>query len=109
MMEKEAQSDREEMEREVEQGRKQLQARMKEMEMLREALKRLEDELREARENKHIQDRRSTEQNSTLSELRNKVIMHVYIYNVDITVKSDGFLIFNDTFSCLYVDGAAEL
>ncbi|KAL1269732.1 hypothetical protein QQF64_032021 [Cirrhinus molitorella] len=73
MMEKEAQSDREEMEREVELGRKQLQARMKEMEMLREALKRLEDELREARENKHIQDRRNTEQNSSLSELRNKM------------------------------------
>ncbi|XP_073674803.1 outer dense fiber protein 2b [Garra rufa] len=73
MMEKEAQSDREEMEREVELGHKQLQARMKEMEMLREALKRLEDELREARDNKHIQDRRNTEQNSTLSELRNKM------------------------------------
>lgn len=75
MVEKEAQSDREEMEREVEQSRKQLHARLKEMEMLREALKRLENELREARENMHIQDRRNTEQNSTLSELRVKVIM----------------------------------
>lgn len=75
MVEKEAQSDREEMEREVDQSRKQLHARLKEMEMLREALKRLENELREARENMHIQDRRNTEQNSTLSELRVKVIM----------------------------------
>ncbi len=74
MVEKEAQSDREEMEREVEQSRKQLHARLKEMEMLREALKRLENELRDARENMHIQDRRNTEQNSTLSELRVKVI-----------------------------------
>ncbi|XP_016389471.1 outer dense fiber protein 2-like isoform X2 [Sinocyclocheilus rhinocerous] len=73
MVEKEAQSDREEMEREVEQSRKQLHARLKEMEMLREALKRLENELREARENMHIQDRRNTEQNSTLSELRVKM------------------------------------
>uniref|UniRef100_A0A673FYD8 Outer dense fiber protein 2 n=1 Tax=Sinocyclocheilus rhinocerous TaxID=307959 RepID=A0A673FYD8_9TELE len=77
MVEKEAQSDREEMEREVEQSRKQLHARLKEMEMLREALKRLENELREARENMHIQDRRNTEQNSTLSELRVKVIIWV--------------------------------
>lgn len=75
MVEKVAQSDREEMEREVEQGRKQLQARLKEIEMLREALKRSEDELRE---NMHIQDRRNTEHNSTLSELRVKVIMRVY-------------------------------
>ncbi|XP_058640483.1 outer dense fiber protein 2b isoform X2 [Onychostoma macrolepis] len=73
MVEKEAQSDREEMEREVEQSRKQLHARLKEMEMLREALKRLENELREARENMHVQDRRNTEQNSTLSELRIKM------------------------------------
>ncbi|XP_043102974.1 outer dense fiber protein 2b isoform X2 [Puntigrus tetrazona] len=73
MVEKEAQSDREEMEREVGQSRKQLHARLKEMEMLREALKRLENELKEARENKHIQDRRNTEQNSTLSELRVKM------------------------------------
>ncbi|XP_016314717.1 outer dense fiber protein 2b isoform X2 [Sinocyclocheilus anshuiensis] len=73
MVEKEAQSDCEEMEREVEQSRKQLHARLKEMEMLREALKRLENELREARENMHIQDRRNTEQNSTLSELRVKM------------------------------------
>lgn len=78
MVEKEAQSDREEMEREVEQSRKQLHARVKEMEMLREALRRLENELREARENMHIQDRRNTEHNSTLSELRVKVIMRVY-------------------------------
>ncbi|XP_016150944.1 outer dense fiber protein 2b isoform X3 [Sinocyclocheilus grahami] len=76
MVEKEAQSDREEMEREVEQSRKQLHARLKEMEMLREALKRLENELREARENMHIQDRRNTEQNSTLSELRVKMEQH---------------------------------
>ncbi|XP_051760166.1 outer dense fiber protein 2b isoform X1 [Ctenopharyngodon idella] len=73
MAEKEAQSDRMEVEREVEQGRKQLQARVKEMEMLREVLKRLEDELREARENMHIQERRNTEQNNTLSELRIKM------------------------------------
>ncbi|KTF76702.1 hypothetical protein cypCar_00010424 [Cyprinus carpio] len=73
MVEKEAQSDREEMEREVEQSRKQLHARVKEMEMLREALRRLENELREARENMHIQDRRNTEHNSTLSELRVKM------------------------------------
>ncbi|XP_067269661.1 outer dense fiber protein 2b isoform X2 [Pseudorasbora parva] len=73
LAEKEAQSDRAEVEREVEQGRKQLQARLKEMEMLREALKRLDDELREARENMHIQDRRNAEQNSTLSELRSKM------------------------------------
>ncbi|XP_056093525.1 outer dense fiber protein 2b [Rhinichthys klamathensis goyatoka] len=73
LAEKEAQSDRTEVEREVEQGRKQLQARLREMEMLREALKRLDDELREARENMHIQDRRNAEQNSTLSELRNKM------------------------------------
>lgn len=73
LAEKEAQSDRTEVEREVEQGRKQLQARLREMEMLREALKRLDDELREARENTHIQDRRNAEQNSTLSELRNKM------------------------------------
>lgn len=73
LAEKEAQSDRAEVEREVEQGRKQLQARLKEMEMLREALKRLENELREARDNMHIQDRRNTEQNSTLSELRIKM------------------------------------
>ncbi|XP_016372451.1 outer dense fiber protein 2-like [Sinocyclocheilus rhinocerous] len=73
MVEKEAQSDREEMEREMEQGRKQLQARLKEMEMLREALKHSEDEFREVRENMHIQDRRNTEQNSTLSELRIKM------------------------------------
>ncbi|XP_077078879.1 outer dense fiber protein 2b isoform X2 [Siphateles boraxobius] len=72
LAEKEAQSDRTEVEREVEQGRKQLQARLREMEMLREALKRLDGELREARENMHIQDRRNAEQNSTLSELRNK-------------------------------------
>ncbi|KTF76458.1 hypothetical protein cypCar_00017217, partial [Cyprinus carpio] len=70
MVEKEAQSDREEMEREVEQGLKQAQARLKEIEMLHEALKRSEDELRE---NMHIQDRRNTEQNSTLSELRIKI------------------------------------
>lgn len=75
MAEKEAQSDRMEVEREVEQGRKQLQARVKEMEMLREVLKRLEDELREARENMHIQERRNTEQNNTLSELRIKVML----------------------------------
>lgn len=74
MAEKEAQSDRAEVEREVEQGRRQLQARLKEMEMLREALKRLQDELMEARENMHIQDRRNAEQNSTLSEFRNKVM-----------------------------------
>lgn len=80
MVEKEAQSDREEMEREVEQSRKQLHARLKEMEMLREALKRLENELRETREHMHIQDRRNTEQNSTLSELRIKVITRVYSY-----------------------------
>ncbi|KAK9970650.1 hypothetical protein ABG768_026576 [Culter alburnus] len=73
MAETEAQSDRAEVEREVEQGRKQLQARVKEMEMLREVLKRLEDELREARENMHIQERRNTEQNNTLSELRIKM------------------------------------
>uniref|UniRef100_A0A672R408 Outer dense fiber protein 2 n=2 Tax=Sinocyclocheilus grahami TaxID=75366 RepID=A0A672R408_SINGR len=73
MVEKEAQSDREEMEREMEQGRKQLQAHLKEMEMLREALKHSEDEFREVRENMHIQDRRNTEQNSTLSELRIKM------------------------------------
>ncbi|XP_039536320.1 outer dense fiber protein 2b isoform X2 [Pimephales promelas] len=73
LAEKEAQSDRTEVEREVEQGRKQLQAQLREMEMLREALKRLDDELREARENMHIQDRRNAEQNSTLSELRNKM------------------------------------
>ncbi|CAM4715850.1 unnamed protein product [Leuciscus chuanchicus] len=73
LAEKEAQSDRTEVEREVEQGRKQLQARLRETEMLREALKRLDDELREARENMHIQDRRNAEQNSTLSELRNKM------------------------------------
>ncbi|XP_048065580.1 outer dense fiber protein 2b isoform X1 [Megalobrama amblycephala] len=73
MAEKEAQSDRAEVEREVEQGRKQLQARVKEMEMLREVLKRLEDELREARENMHFQERRNTEQNNTLSELRIKM------------------------------------
>ncbi|XP_042585868.1 outer dense fiber protein 2b [Cyprinus carpio] len=73
MVEKEAQSDREEMEREVEQSRKQLHARVKEMEMLREALRRLENELREARENMHIQERRNTEHNSTLSELRVKM------------------------------------
>ncbi|XP_067250960.1 outer dense fiber protein 2b isoform X2 [Chanodichthys erythropterus] len=73
MAEKEAQSDRAEVEREVEQGRKQLQARVKEMEMLREVLKRLENELREARENMHIQERRNTEQNNTLSELRIKM------------------------------------
>lgn len=84
MAEKEAQSDRAEVEREVEQGRKQLQARVKEMEMLREVLKRLEDELREARENMHIQERRNTEQNNTLSELRIKVMFmettHVHSY-----------------------------
>ncbi|XP_052418450.1 outer dense fiber protein 2b isoform X1 [Carassius gibelio] len=73
MVEKEAQGDREEMEREVEQSRKQLHARLKEMEMLREALKHSENELREARENMHIQDRRNAEQNSTLSELRVKM------------------------------------
>ncbi|KAK7135673.1 hypothetical protein R3I94_014363 [Phoxinus phoxinus] len=73
LAEKEALSDRTEVEREVEQGRKQLQARLRETEMLREALKRLDDELREARENMHIQDRRNAEQNSTLSELRNKM------------------------------------
>uniref|UniRef100_A0A671T3L4 Outer dense fiber protein 2 n=1 Tax=Sinocyclocheilus anshuiensis TaxID=1608454 RepID=A0A671T3L4_9TELE len=76
MVEKEAQSDREEIEREMEQGRKQFQARLKEMEMLCEALKHSEDEFREVRENMHIQDRRNTEQNSTLSELRIKVITH---------------------------------
>lgn len=84
MAEKEAQSDRAEVEREVEQGRRQLQARVKEMEMLREVLKRLEDELREARENMLIQDRRNTEQNNTLSELRIKVTfmetIHVHSY-----------------------------
>lgn len=84
MAEKEAQSDRAEVEREVEQGRKQLHARVKEMEMLREVLKRLEDELREARENMHIQERRNTEQNNALSELRSKVMFmettHVHLY-----------------------------
>lgn len=84
MVEKEAQSDREEMEREVEQSRKQLHARLKEMEMLREALKRLENELREVRENMHIQDRRNTEQNSTLSELRIKVITRLFIFTPQI-------------------------
>lgn len=105
MVEKEAQSDREEMEREVEQSRKQLHARVKEMEMLREALRRLENELREARENMHIQDRRNTEHNSTLSELRVKVIMRVYSC---LQWNQKGFA-FHDVFSCLYVDGAAEL
>uniref|UniRef100_A0A8C2KT74 Outer dense fiber protein 2 n=1 Tax=Cyprinus carpio TaxID=7962 RepID=A0A8C2KT74_CYPCA len=90
MVEKVAQSDREEMEREVEQGRKQAQARLKEIEMLHEALKRSEDELRE---NMHIQDRRNTEQNSTLSELRIKVITHVFMFTPQILMKSDGFLI----------------
>lgn len=73
MMEKEAESERMEVDREMEHGRKQLQARMKEMEKLREALKFLEDELRETRENRIIQDRRSTEHSCALAELRTKV------------------------------------
>lgn len=108
MAEKEAQSDRTEVEREVEQGRKQLQARLREMEMLREALKRLDDELREARENMQIQERRNAEQNSSLSELRNKVML-TDIFAPQILCWNQMGFYFHDSFSCLHVDGAAEL
>lgn len=74
LAEKEARSDRAEVEREVDQGRKQLQARLKKLEGLHEALKHSEDELRETRENMNIQDRRNAELTSTLSELRIKVV-----------------------------------
>ncbi|XP_073765457.1 outer dense fiber protein 2b isoform X2 [Danio rerio] len=73
MMEEAAESERVEVDREMEHGRKQLQARMKEMEKLREALKLLEDELRETKENRIIQDRRNTEHSCALAELRTKV------------------------------------
>lgn len=109
LAEKEAQSDRTEVEREVEQGRKQLQARLREMEMLREALKRLDDELREARENTHIQDRRNAEQNSTLSELRNKV-MFTDTMQVNTFLHHKYYAEIRWVFiSFLHVDGAAEL
>ncbi|TRZ02208.1 hypothetical protein DNTS_030438 [Danionella cerebrum] len=73
VLEKEAEGEREEVDRELEQGRKQLHNRLKEMELLREALKRLQEELQEAREHTLIQERRYTEQNSALVELRAKV------------------------------------
>lgn len=73
LAEKEARSDRAEVEREVDHGRKQLQARLKEVEGLHEALKRSEEELREIRESMSIQDRTNAELTSALSDHRIKM------------------------------------
>lgn len=62
------------LEREIEQVRRQLLGRLRELEPLPEVLKRSELQLREAQEQAHAQERRNTEQNGALSELRNKVM-----------------------------------
>ncbi|KAK6312999.1 hypothetical protein J4Q44_G00163460 [Coregonus suidteri] len=71
--EKHAQEMKADLEREIEQVRRQLLGRLKELESLPERLKRSELQLREAQEETHTQERRNTEQNNTLSELRHKV------------------------------------
>lgn len=64
------------LEREIEQVRRQLLGRLKELEPLPERLKRSELQLRVAQEETQTQERRNTEQNNALSELRHKVCTH---------------------------------
>ncbi|KAG7480550.1 hypothetical protein MATL_G00057400 [Megalops atlanticus] len=71
--EKEAQEVRAELEREVEAVQRQLLGRLKELEPLPEALRRTEQQLREAEEQVQAHERRSTEQSSTLADVRLKV------------------------------------
>ncbi|XP_024273037.1 outer dense fiber protein 2 isoform X1 [Oncorhynchus tshawytscha] len=71
--EKHAQGMKADLEREIEQVRRQLLGRLKELEPLPERLKRSELQLRVAQEETQTQERRNTEQNNALSELRHKV------------------------------------
>ncbi|XP_041756714.2 outer dense fiber protein 2 isoform X2 [Coregonus clupeaformis] len=71
--EKHTQEMKADLEREIEQVRRQLLGHLKELESLPERLKRSELQLREAQDETHTQERRNTEQNNTLSELRHKV------------------------------------
>ncbi|KAI1900679.1 hypothetical protein AGOR_G00052390 [Albula goreensis] len=73
LAEKQAQEVRVELDQEVEVVRRQLLGRLAELELLPELLKRTEQRLREAEEQAHLHERRSTEQSSTLSEVRFKV------------------------------------
>lgn len=74
--EKHAQGMKADLEREIEQVRRQLLGRLKELEPLPERLKRSELQLRVAQEETQTQERRNTEQNNALSELRHKVCTH---------------------------------
>uniref|UniRef100_A0A4W5N605 Outer dense fiber protein 2 n=2 Tax=Hucho hucho TaxID=62062 RepID=A0A4W5N605_9TELE len=71
--EKHAQGMKADLEREIEQIRTQLLGRLKELEPLPERLKHSELQLRVAQEETQTQERRNTEQNNALSELRHKV------------------------------------
>ncbi|XP_038864917.1 outer dense fiber protein 2-like isoform X2 [Salvelinus namaycush] len=71
--EKHAQGMKADLEREIEEVRRQLLGRLKELEPLPERLKRSELQLRVAQEETQTQERRNTEQNNALSELRHKV------------------------------------
>ncbi|KAJ8388745.1 hypothetical protein AAFF_G00129780 [Aldrovandia affinis] len=73
LAEREAQEIRAELDRDVEAMRRQLLGRLEELEPLPELLKRTEQQLQEAEEQLQAHERRSTEQSSTLSEVRLKV------------------------------------
>ncbi|XP_037832299.1 outer dense fiber protein 2 isoform X2 [Kryptolebias marmoratus] len=70
---KEAREVKESLEREKEQARRELLGRLMELETLPDKLRRTEQQLRDAQQEADVHERRNTENNAALSEVRHKV------------------------------------
>lgn len=80
MTQRDAQEAKVRLEREKEQVRKELLARLRELETLPDRLRRTEQQLRDAQQEAEVHERKNTEHNCALSEVRHKVIPSSYTY-----------------------------